>query len=355
MTRGTTSSAVATPVAERLRGWWRDHNRGGPLGSTTDPAVVERLLGELIAAQLLDFPLPGGGATASRFEQLAVLGELDLVVGRLAEAHADALAILAEVAPERPVTAGACWGVWAAEPPQPRVTARLTSTGEWYLSGQKSWCSGAAICSHALVTADAADGRRLFAVELAHPAVTATGERWPAIALAGTDTRSVDFADAPATAVGGVGSYLDRPGFWHGAAGVAAVWYGGAVAVGRRLLDAGRGRELSDIDAAHLGAVGSALTAARSTLTEAARAIDADPQDRSGQAAVTARATRAVVEGAATAVIDRVGRALGPAPLATDETHLRRVADLQLYVRQSHADRDLADLGRRLIATVPQW
>jgi hypothetical protein len=41
--------------------------------------------------------------------------------------------------------------------------------------------------------------------------------------------------------------------------------------------------------------------------------------------------------------------------LATDETHLRRVADLQLYLRQSHADRDLADLGRRLIATVPQW
>src|SRR4249919_1622082 len=39
---------------------------------------------------------------------------------------------------------------------------------------------------------------------------------------------------------------------------------------------------------------------------------------------------------------------LGPAPLAFDETHARRVADLEIYVRQHHAERDLADLGNRL-------
>jgi hypothetical protein len=48
-------------------------------------------------------------------------------------------------------------------------------------------------------------------------------------------------------------------------------------------------------------------------------------------------------------VLSLVGHTLGPAPLAFDETHARRVADLEIYVRQHHAERDLADLGNRLI------
>jgi hypothetical protein len=40
---------------------------------------------------------------------------------------------------------------------------------------------------------------------------------------------------------------------------------------------------------------------------------------------------------------------LGPGPLAFDEPHARRVADLTLYVRQHHADRDLAGLGSGLV------
>jgi hypothetical protein len=40
-----------------------------------------------------------------------------------------------------------------------------------------------------------------------------------------------------------------------------------------------------------------------------------------------------------------VGRALGPAPLATDREHAQRVADLTVYLRQHHAERDLARLG----------
>ena len=45
-------------------------------------------------------------------------------------------------------------------------------------------------------------------------------------------------------------------------------------------------------------------------------------------------------------VVDRVGRALGAGPLAQDARHGQRVADLGLYVRQSHAERDLEELGR---------
>jgi hypothetical protein len=45
-------------------------------------------------------------------------------------------------------------------------------------------------------------------------------------------------------------------------------------------------------------------------------------------------------------VLDRTGRALGAGPLSRDEAHGRRVADLTVYLRQHHAERDLAALGR---------
>ena len=61
--------------------------------------------------------------------------------------------------------------------------------------------------------------------------------------------------------------------------------------------------------------------------------------------AVLAARVRAVVADAAETGLTVVGHALGPAPLTADEEHARRVADLTVYVRQHHAERDLAALG----------
>jgi hypothetical protein len=52
------------------------------------------------------------------------------------------------------------------------------------------------------------------------------------------------------------------------------------------------------------------------------------------------------VETAVDEAIHRAARALGPAPLCLDAQHAQRVADLTIYVRQSHAERDLEQLGR---------
>ncbi|MCV7070824.1 acyl-CoA dehydrogenase, partial [Mycobacterium rufum] len=57
------------------------------------------------------------------------------------------------------------------------------------------------------------------------------------------------------------------------------------------------------------------------------------------------RRARAVVETAVAEAVDRTGRALGPAPLCLDAEHAQRVAALTVYVRQSHAERDLQRLG----------
>ena len=58
---------------------------------------------------------------------------------------------------------------------------------------------------------------------------------------------------------------------------------------------------------------------------------------------------------AAEEVLRRAGHALGPAPLALDEVHARRVADLAVYLRQHHAERDVARLGELVLAEGPTW
>jgi alkylation response protein AidB-like acyl-CoA dehydrogenase len=316
----------------------------------TSQGVDERFAA-LVRSGALDLPLPGGGGTQQRWAALAALTADDVVVGRLAEAHADALAILAELG-ERPeqLVPGGSWGVWAAEPPGAVVTAERTDGG-WTLSGTKAWCSGAGLLTAALVTAHADDGRRMFAVDLRQAGVRPGSGSWQGAGMSRSRTEAISFDAVPATAVGGPRAYLDRPGFWHGAIGVAACWHGAAVGVARRLLAAGRERELGPHAAAHLGAVDAALAGSAAALAAAARAVDADPLDGAGTARLRAMRVRSVVEAAATDVVDRVGRALGPGPLAQDGEHAQRVADLLVYLRQSHAEGDLETLGRDVAAT----
>ena len=68
----------------------------------------------------------------------------------------------------------------------------------------------------------------------------------------------------------------------------------------------------------------------------------------------TALLARQVVAGSVEEVLQRVGHALGPGPLANDEEHARRVADLTVYVRQQHAERDDAALGAAVLEDQPE-
>lgn len=292
------------------------------------------------------WPLPGQGETQCRFALLSSWTATDTVLGRLVEAHADALAIQSEMEDDEhpaPAATDQRWGVWAAGPPG-SVEARHPS-GSWRLRGTKRWCSGADLVSHALVDASSQDGQRLFAVDLSHPGVKCAPADWVNPGMIRADTRSVEFDDVPAEAIGRPGEYLSRPGFWAGAVGVAACWHGGSIAVARTLHAAAD--DSSDAHVlAHLGATYSMLLQNDSMLVQAARWIDEHP---SGDCAPLARAVRFTIERNATAIIDRVGRALGAKPLAHDCRHAQAVNDLQVYIRQDHAERDLECLGRDLM------
>jgi hypothetical protein len=299
----------------------------------------------------LDVPLPGSGSTWERWAAFADLAEEDLSLARLGEGHADAIAILAELdgAPPRP---GSRWGVWAANPPGPNVTASRRG-GTWVLHGTKQYCSGARVCTHALVTAAAGDEARLFAVAV--EGLEPRTDSWPATGMAGSDTLDVGFPGIAAEPVGPAGGYTSRPGFSHGGAGVAACWYGGARGVARALLRAAAKRDIGPHALAHLGAVDIALRAARAALRQAADEIDADPADLRGAGAPRALRVRALTEAVASDVLARTGRALGAGPLSHDEAHSRAVADLTVYLRQHHAERDLARLGELIAEQGTDW
>lgn len=64
---------------------------------------------------------------------------------------------------------------------------------------------------------------------------------------------------------------------------------------------------------------------------------------------------RALTEAAAADVLGRTGRALGAGPLSHDEAHSRAVADLTVYLRQQHAERDLARLGELVAEHGAAW
>ena len=283
-------------------------------------------------------PLPGAGRTPARHAALAEFGREDLSLARLAEAHTDALAILAEAG--RTARPDALYGVWASDGSDSRLRAERLSGGAWRLEGIKQYCSGANLVSDALVSAHAEDGLRLFEVPVDQAAVRALESHWASSAFADTATGPVAFSVIvrEQQVLGKPDWYLTRPGFWHGALGPAACWAGGALSLVEAAAALGRR------DAhyrAHLGALHALTWGMSAVLERAGREIDADPQDAAGAGRVRALMARHLIERACSEVLDRFGRATGPQLLAFDARAARQHVALNLYLRQCHAERDL--------------
>ncbi|MBW0136044.1 acyl-CoA dehydrogenase [Pseudonocardia abyssalis] len=278
-------------------------------------------------------PLPGHGDTPGRWRALAAWGRTDLVLARLAEGHTDALAILAE-AGCTPVP-GALYGVWAAR--SGGIGAELHDGA---VRGTVRFCSGAHRLDRALVIADAL----IVDVDLRDPRVRPVEGTWNPAGMAASDSVDVEFSAVPAeVTVGPPGFYTGRPGFWWGGGGVAAVWLGGAAGVVDDVRDAA-GTDPHRL--AHLGALHTALATTDALLARTAAAIDADPVADHTTAVWTARAA---AEHLCRTVGDLAPRLAGATVLSRHGRLGARLADLGVYVRQHHAERDLAALGARVV------
>jgi alkylation response protein AidB-like acyl-CoA dehydrogenase len=307
-------------------------------------AGLARALRSLHSEGHLGFALPAMGQTRARFASLVEAAATDLSLARLVEGHVDAVAILHEVgATPAP---GKLYGVWAAESADAPLTAVRDDAG-WRLRGTKRYCSGAVTVDHALVTARCADGSRLFHVDTHAPGVVPVAGTWPAIGMAGSGSLDVtmNVVLPIASEVGRSGFYLERRGFWHGAVGVAACWLGGSVGCARMLAKRFRTTQPDAHAAAHFGAIVADCSAMWAVLSAAADEIDAcGAVDADGRR--RALIARQVVEQGCQRVLQATGRASGSSPLAFDAAHARRAADLILYLRQHHAERDAEALAR---------
>ena len=316
-----------------------------------------------------ELPAPGEGATRELWHELTALGRTDLAHARIIEHHLDALAILRQAGRTDLITGHDTWGVWAAEGPGEPLRATPSSAAQqtdddaddgphWTLTGTKPWCSLAGSVSRAVVTAHVTDEagqptghRRAFVVTTDHPGFhpePAAG--WTSHGLAEVVTVPVRFEGVPAQPLGSDEWYLTRPGFAWGGMGVAAVWLGGAQSVAdllwRKL--ARPARPVDDAARTALGQLDLTLGAAQAVLDRAAAAVDRGEATGEHGAAWALRVRRTVADAADT-VIRVVSRATGPGPLTGDPAHVRRVESLQVYIRQDHAERDTATLGRTLL------
>lgn len=309
-------------------------------------SCVKVMLDEFVRSDGLDVPLPGSGETWRRFEVLSRWASRDLSVGRLVEGHLDALATLAEAGME-PVNKAATYGVWAARSRERGTSAKRVSKG-WELSGRKEFCSGSGLIDRALVTADTAEGYRLFDVALNEHVTSTDDGSWPAVGMADSVSHTLEFRGPvipESRVVGGPDFYTKRPGFWFGAAGVAACWYGGAFGLVNKLIKS-LPADPSEHVMAEVGNVVSQIESMRELLKSTADAIDRDPKDDEERAHYRALVVRQVVHDAATDVLARVGAAGGARPLCHDLDQSRRAADLFVYLSQHHGGSDAGELGR---------
>ena len=289
-------------------------------------------------------PLPGSGETAARHRSLMAIGRENLSLARLAEAHWDAVAILAE-AGRLPVPQ-AIYGVWASEVPG---NALQLDSAKNVFTGSKMFCGGGSLIDRALVTVGSGLPL-LIDVDLKANAAHLhyDDSHWKTSAFAETHTCTVHFDAVPVSlgdggdVVGDSGWYLRRPGFWHGACGPAACWAGGALG----LIDFALKQSRHDAHTlAHLGAMHATGWALAAYLATAGDEIDADPT-ATAKAQTRALTLRHLVEQSCSDILRRLTRAYGPRPLTMDECIARRYQELDLYLRQSHAERDLESLGR---------
>lgn len=304
----------------------------------TAEALLARLR-EMISQQL---PLPAAGETGERHRLLAEIAREDISLAKLAEAHWDAVAILAEAG--RTATPGVVYGVWASKVPGKQI--RLGETIDGYcMTGEKPFCSGVGLVDRALVTVGLPE-QYLVEVDLRRNTghIQSDLAIWKVDAFRSTQTGALVFDHAELNAdavVGPSGWYLDRPGFWHGACGPAACWAGGVAG----LVDFALSSKRDDPHTlAHLAAMRSSVWGMYALLKEAGREIDADPCDMKA-AQIRAMQLRYLIEEMATEILHRFSRAYGPHPLAMNEEIARRFQEANLYMRQSHGERDLESLA----------
>ena len=281
-------------------------------------------------------------------------GRRDLPLGRLLEGHVDAVQIALRYGDEEQrsalraaVAGGAMAGVWNAG--LPGEPLRLD---EGLLSGGKSYASGAGVLTHALVTADTAEGPQLLLLDLARVSPAIDRDWWRVTGMQRSETHRVRWSTAsiePGDAIGRPGDYAREPWFGGGALRFVAVHAGGVAGLFDRvrahLVEAGRADD--PFQAARLAELFTLADAAAAVVRRTARLWFGE-----GEEARLSRGAAARMH-----VADLAERALALSQAAVglsghflDHPLSHQLTDLAVYLRQPAPDAQRLRVGQAAAA-----
>lgn len=279
---------------------------------------------------------PAHGETYQRWQIFSRIAATNLTLAKCFESHCDALSILKELN-IAPVRTG-IWAVWAAEGSQKPLQCT-----DLICDGEKLWCSGAAVVDYGLMTYKDTEKRtQLCMVDMHQTGIVIDHANWQAVGMRDTATAKIIFNQVSIYQVGSPNDYLSRVGFWHGAAGVAACWFGATTRIAS-FLEAEFKRKVTPFNAMYWGEVCAHLTTIKQLFKNLALSIDQQPT-LSHEFQI--RILRFQVEQAAKQVMDLVGNALGARPFCEDAVFAQLSADLPVFLRQSHAAYDLENIAK---------
>ncbi len=321
----------------------------------TDDIADLRQAGVLFAPVPARFGGPGIGTepqqAGAALDLFRLLGRGNLALGRLIEAHVNALRLVfrygAEATCQRAADdarAGHLCGLWVTDPPNGGLIA-----GPGTVSGAKQFCSGAGHVTRAVVTAEDGGATRLAYVALGD-GVTVRPLPGGLAGMRAATTGQVAFDATPADLFGEPGDYLREPDFSCGAWRTSAATLGGLEALVDQLRAqlVARGREGDPHQQARFGQALIATETARLWMVEAA--LRAETTD--GGIAYVGLA-RLAVERACLDVIEGVQRSLGVAAMLRSNPVERLCRDLATYLRQPAADMVLTEAAEAALKASP--
>jgi alkylation response protein AidB-like acyl-CoA dehydrogenase len=290
------------------------------------------------------------------FRLLHLLGYADLSLGRIFEAHVNALELVRQYGTREQMEnaalaaqAGDLFALWVTDPAQQGVRM---SAG-FALTGEKWFCSAAGVANQALITAQTQTGTQMVLAPL-RAGVKVTDRGVKLSGMRGAVTGSVDLTGvvvSPEALIGSTGDYLKEPVFSTGAWRSSAVAVGGLAALIDTAKDelCSRGRADHPLQRMRFGQSLIAHETSRLWMLEVCRRLG------SAEAVAYVNLARTAVETACLDALRHIQRSLGLSAFVQGSSAERIARDLSTYLRQPAPDEVLQEASGYFIHDSSQY
>jgi alkylation response protein AidB-like acyl-CoA dehydrogenase len=278
------------------------------------------------------------------FRLLHLLGYASLSLGRIFEAHVNALELVRQYGTRKQLEsaalaaqAGDLFALWVTDPAQQGVRI---SAG-FVLTGEKWFCSAAGVAKQALITAQTETGSQMVLLPLS-TGVQVTDRGVKLSGMRGAVTGSVDVTGVVVSQealIGGTGDYLKEPVFSTGAWRSSAVAVGGLAALIDTAKDelCSRGRADHPFQRMRFGQSLIAHETSRLWMLEVCKRLG------SPEAVAYVNLARTAIEAACLDALRHIQRSLGLSAFMQGSRAERIARDLATYLRQPALDEVLLE------------